>query len=247
MITNVFPNTWKDLQNVVGEILKNCGFSVEIEKKVETVRGQVELDVYAEEVIDGRKYTIICECKYWKKNIPQNVIHAFRSIVLDLGCDVGYIITSSSFQKGAIIASKFTNIRLLTWPGFQNCFLESWYKNYYCVQVFICLLPLRNYLNEIFSISHEFADENYKNEYLCLSDDFRTFDKYMTNQTIYLKHSFQIPVLPISNDRNISDTEKTKLPICILNETSFRELLEICIEYVKSGVEKYEELAHKYK
>ena len=247
MITNELPNTWKDLQNGVGEILKNCGFSVEIEKKVETVRGQIELDIYAEEVIDGRKYSIICECKYWKKNIPQSVVHAFRTTVRDLGCDIGYIITTSNFQKGAIKASKFTNIRLLTWTSFQNCFLESWYKNYYCLQIFICLLPLRKYLNEIYSISYESSDENYKKEYQCISIDFRSFDKYMTNHTLYLKHSFRVPALPIRDDCNISDIEKTKLPMCILNETAFSELLAICIEYVKRGVKRYEELAHKYK
>lgn len=71
MITNKEPDSWKDLQTKVAEILGDCGFSVEIEKNVTTARGQVELDVYAEEEIKGRKYTIICECKYWKSAIPQ--------------------------------------------------------------------------------------------------------------------------------------------------------------------------------
>ncbi|WP_369857685.1 hypothetical protein [Candidatus Thalassolituus haligoni] len=45
---------------------EQCGFNVELEKKIETVRGDVELDVYAEEVIKGRKYSIAVECKNWR-------------------------------------------------------------------------------------------------------------------------------------------------------------------------------------
>ena len=78
MITCSVPETWKALQNEVGKILEECGFSVEVEKKVDTARGKAELDVYAEEIVKGRKYSIVCECKHWKSNIPQTIIHSFR-------------------------------------------------------------------------------------------------------------------------------------------------------------------------
>ncbi|MCJ7560222.1 hypothetical protein MUO79_06345 [Candidatus Bathyarchaeota archaeon] len=58
------PKDWKKLQNEVGEILEQCGFSVQVEKKVDTARGEAVLDVYAGEVVKGRKYSIICKCKY---------------------------------------------------------------------------------------------------------------------------------------------------------------------------------------
>jgi hypothetical protein len=60
-LTNKQPQDWKDLQNKVAEILSECGFNVEME--VETARGKGEIDVYAEEIIMGRKYSIACECK----------------------------------------------------------------------------------------------------------------------------------------------------------------------------------------
>src|SRR5687768_3242495 len=119
MITTEQPSDWKDLQNKVGEILHQCGFSVEVEKTIQTVRGQIELDVYAEENIKGRRYSIICECKFWKSNIPQNVIHGFRTVINDLGCNAGYIITTSDFQSGSTNATEFTNVELLTWENFQ--------------------------------------------------------------------------------------------------------------------------------
>lgn len=74
-LTTSQPKDWKDLQNRVAEILKECNFNVEIEKKAETAREKVELDIFAEEKIKGRKYSIACECKYWQANIPQNIIH----------------------------------------------------------------------------------------------------------------------------------------------------------------------------
>lgn len=42
------PNDWKELQNFVAEILIECGYKVDIEKTIQTVRGSVEIDVYAE-------------------------------------------------------------------------------------------------------------------------------------------------------------------------------------------------------
>lgn len=50
-LTTSQPKDWKDLQNRVAEILKECNFNVEIEKKAETAREKVELDVFAEEKI----------------------------------------------------------------------------------------------------------------------------------------------------------------------------------------------------
>ncbi|MCB9333861.1 MAG: restriction endonuclease [Lewinellaceae bacterium] len=70
------------------------------------------MDVYAEETIKGRKYSIICECKHWKSNIPQSVIHGFRTVTADLGCNIGYIITTSDFQLGATKAAELTNVEL---------------------------------------------------------------------------------------------------------------------------------------
>jgi restriction system protein len=52
IITKYEPTSWKDLQNNVGQILRNCGFEVEVEKTINSVRGSVEIDVYAEEIVD---------------------------------------------------------------------------------------------------------------------------------------------------------------------------------------------------
>jgi len=55
VITINTPSNWKDLQTKVAEILSDCGFTTEIEKTITTARGQVELDVYAQEEIRRKK------------------------------------------------------------------------------------------------------------------------------------------------------------------------------------------------
>ncbi len=125
------PNSWKQLQEFVAQILEQCGFNVEIEKTFESVRSDIEIDVFAEEIVDNRKYKIICECKYWNANIPQLHVHALRTVVNDIGANTAYIISTSNFQKGSLNSAELTNIELLTWEDFQEKFFKSWYINYF--------------------------------------------------------------------------------------------------------------------
>ena len=45
MIFDTEPNNWKELQNFVGQLFKECGFETEVSKVVELVRGKKEIDV----------------------------------------------------------------------------------------------------------------------------------------------------------------------------------------------------------
>src|SRR6516162_241671 len=99
MITSRQPEGWQELQEAVGAVLRECGFTVEIEKKLDAARGTVEIDVYSEEVVNGRKYVILCECKHWNHRVPQSVIHGFRSVIADSGANLGYIVSSAGFQS----------------------------------------------------------------------------------------------------------------------------------------------------
>jgi restriction system protein len=114
LLTTTQPVDWRTLQCGVASILRECGFTVEIERIFKTVRGSVEVDVYAEEIVNGRTYSIASECKHWSSRVPQTVIHAFRTVVADLGVNVGYIVSRKGFQSGAFGASKSTNLKLLT-------------------------------------------------------------------------------------------------------------------------------------
>lgn len=139
------PGTWQQLEEGVAQILEQCGFAVEHKKVVDTARGRVELDVFAEETVDGRRNVIICECKNWDTNIPQNVAHAFRTVVQDMGGNVGYIVSKRGFQPGAVAAVAQTNIKLVTWLEFQDAFLETWYEKYFVHRVKERFDPLIGY------------------------------------------------------------------------------------------------------
>ncbi|MFT3749067.1 MAG: restriction endonuclease [Agriterribacter sp.] len=115
------PIDWKELQQYTSIVLSDCGFNAMIEKTIHTVRGAVEVDVYAEKQ-GAYKTKILCECKYWNSSIPQTIIHAFRTIVEDSGANQGIIISKAGFQKGAYEAARNANIVLFSWQEFQAAF-----------------------------------------------------------------------------------------------------------------------------
>ena len=119
------PANWQQLEHLVAQILRGSGFKTEITKTITTVRGKVEVDVYAEKE-QGVESIIICECKYWKEKIPQTVIHSFRTVVNDYGANQGYIIAKKGFQKGVYSAIEKSNTSILNWGEFQEKFKRDW-------------------------------------------------------------------------------------------------------------------------
>lgn len=68
----------------------------------------------------------LCECKFWKRAAPQEIVHAFRTVLVDVGAHRGFIISSSGFQEGAYAAARNTNIDLLTFAELQAIFADRW-------------------------------------------------------------------------------------------------------------------------
>ena len=108
------PKDWLDLQNKVAYILSSCDYIVETPKKIKTIRGMVEIDVYAK----SSDSLICCECKNWIRNVSQDTVFSFRTIVNDIGANKGIIIAKRGFQSGSYKACQNTNIILKTWSGF---------------------------------------------------------------------------------------------------------------------------------
>lgn len=122
------PRTWKDLQDITSKYLSEIGYICEIEKTINSARGDINIDVYASNIQTIPNSLLLCECKYWNSKIPQTIIHAFRSVVSDIGANYGFIISKEGFQKGSFASSLNTNITLLTWSQFQDYFRENWIK-----------------------------------------------------------------------------------------------------------------------
>lgn len=202
MITNKIPVDWKDLQTQVALILEQSGLEVEVEKKVHSVRGEVEIDVYAKERIAKRDYLILIECKHWKVRIPQTIIHAFRTVVNDIGANIGYIISIHGFQSGSYNASSSTNLSIVTWETFLTLFEENWLRNYFSKYIEDNFREIINYTEPLvptWALKLEGADVNkmkelrQKNEWL---GELLLFFLHMHRLKI-LEHEFS--KLPLSN------------------------------------------------
>lgn len=168
---NIFsenPKDWLDLQNKVAYILNSCGYTVETPKKIRTARGEVEIDVYA----NDSDISVVCECKYWESNIPQNIIFSFRSVVGDIGANKGIVIAKSGFQSGAYENIRNTNIELKTWEDFSEQCVEKYLKTNIKK-----LLKMKSRLFRLASHKSEYwkyydsLDEDKQKEVDILSDD----------------------------------------------------------------------------
>lgn len=248
-ITSKVPDTWENLQVMIGQILEECGMTVEVEKKVTSVRGTVEIDVYAEEEINGRKYSIVCECKYWKNSIPQNVIHGLRTVLNDLGCNIGYVVTTSKFQSGSVQAAEKTNLVLMTWEDFQDAFFESWYaKHFYQVMNKALAMPF-DYLTVPWFDDLSKEDKKQYNQIrntLLLIDEIKSNFPMPFLKEYGVRYS-ELPELPLKGNMfESSDYEYVDLPSNLVDESSYQEFLAIFISFGEKVISNFQTLNEKY-
>ncbi|CAM9967526.1 unnamed protein product, partial [Chrysoparadoxa australica] len=125
------PSDWRELQDKTASILHVCGCESEVERTIETVRGEVVLDVHATDTSTSPNLTYVCECKYWSNAVPKSVVHGFRTVVSDYGAHIGFLISRNGFQSGAYEAAQNSNIRLVNWFELQDVFISRWKKGRY--------------------------------------------------------------------------------------------------------------------
>ena len=95
-------------------------------EQVTLVRGQKEIDVSVRDPQTTPVSGYLCECKFWSKPVPQEVIHSFRTVLSDFGAHRGFIISRAGFQAGAKEAVTKTNLDLLTFDELQSLFFDRW-------------------------------------------------------------------------------------------------------------------------
>jgi len=120
------PTDWEDLQNLVGQLFSELGCEVVVGVRVELVRGSKEVGVRVRDPQTSPASQYLCECKFWSKAIPQEVVHSFRTVVADYGAHRGFIISRAGFQAGAREAVENTNIDLVTFRELQAMFFDRW-------------------------------------------------------------------------------------------------------------------------
>ena len=120
------PTNWADLQNRVAQLFSELGCEVIVGARLDLVRGAKEIDVCVRDSFTSPPSQYLCECKFWNKPVPQEVVHSFRTVVADYGAHRGFIISRAGFQAGARQAVRSTNVDLVTFPELQTIFFDRW-------------------------------------------------------------------------------------------------------------------------
>ena len=236
MLTTHIPADWRDLQTAVASILAQSGFSVQIEKVIQTVRGRAEIDVFGQEAVEGRTYTVLCECKNWAARVPQNVIHGFRTVIGDAGANLGYIISTAGFQSGALTAAELTNIRLVTWSEFQAEFEQSWITHHFRPTLDGRLDTLWRYTEPIppYSLLDR-LDESAQRAFIGLRETHQPFwSALFTMFSRFLR--MPIPNLPLRvRFQDVDDS----VPAPVLDALGYQDLLDAVLDYGEATLAEF--------
>jgi hypothetical protein len=120
------PADWRELQDRVAQLFSEIGCDVKVGEQVTLVRGEKEIDVWVRDPQTTPPSVYLCECKFWSKRVPREVIHSFRTVLSDFGAHRGFIISRAGFQAGAKDAVTKTNLDLFTFEEFQSLFFDRW-------------------------------------------------------------------------------------------------------------------------
>jgi hypothetical protein len=135
MIENPYPNKWQDLQEGVCRIFNEIGLAAEIGRTINTPRGKIETDVFAVDENSVDKIRYVVECKNWNQPIPQTVIHAFTTVMNEIGANIGFVISKQGLQSGAVSYTQHTNILGLTYEQFQTRYFEVWHRRFFVTSI----------------------------------------------------------------------------------------------------------------
>lgn len=231
MITTSTPQTWQDLQTESARILQECGFAVEVEKVVETARGRVEIDVFGEENVQGRRFITLCECKHWRAAVPQAIIHGFRTVVGDIGANKGYIISMAGFQAGAFSAAELTNLELVTWEEFQAAFEPSWLASYFSPELLKKLNGLMTHAEHFLPAWFDSLSEPDQEAFIALKERHEELGWLSQSLAMHplTRRAERFPRLPLSESL-AERHDFAKIPDVIGNARGYRQVLEAALE-----------------
>lgn len=238
-IFNKEPNDWRDLQEKVAIIFRDMNCDVAVEKDIETVRGIVNIDVYAEDRNKFPTTIYLCECKNWSNAVPQSVVHSFTTVVNNFGGNCGYIISKAGFQSGAYRASENTNISLLTWNEFLNLVEKRW------------LTCMSEKLDKIGKVLRDYSDlyscKFYKKVKEKDSEVLKQFNELCQIYYFTSLSSSNLFILDSNREVDKEILDKWILDVKkrfeeLNNVTSYSEYFYFLIDYCQKGVKKFDRL-----
>lgn len=243
------PTTWQELEANVARILGECGYEVEVQKHVALARGDVNIDVWADEHASPPN-VIAVECKNWVTPVTRHEVHAFRTVVGDSGANTGLLVSSAGFQRGAMAAAAYSNVRLLDWIEFQEMFVVRWYRNYFSPTLAEETDPLHEYTEPINSRIFKKADalrEANRVQFKALRD--RYFPLAVQNfafhpiviDNLLSKAAEDPPSLPLRTMAAAKEFDHL-LPDDVLDAIALRPLMEASIEHSLLAIAEFDAL-----
>lgn len=237
LITSAVPEGWKDLETLVTAILNESGMDATHQVNLDLPRGNVDVDVYAEETVDGIVHRIVCECKNWKHNIPKEVVHAFRTVMQETGANRGYIISRMGFQSGAVEAAKATNVNLVTFEEFQERYFDKWYRHR-CRAIEDAVGDFNTYYEPLGPPGYSRLENDEEraaydavwDRYLFAGLMLMPFSPYLA----MVSGGRQIPAMPF--DFAKIDKQGVTVPDEVRKATGYRELLALLEHYAAHGL-----------
>lgn len=246
VLTDSIPTHWRDLQAQVGRILQECGFSVEPEKTIETVRGSVDIDVYAQDTTQKPTTVFLCECKRWKSSVPKTVVHAFRTVISDYGANWGLIVSSRKFQKGAYEAASNSNVKLVTWSQFQELFVERWIHSYMVPRIKEESDALVEYTEPVNSRIFRKADAllpEAREQFIALREKYMFIAYFALHLSLWPSAIEELPALPISRGMQPGGPPiEGGLPADVVEATSLRQLLDTLCCHLQRGTAEFDKV-----
>jgi restriction system protein len=239
------PTTWQELEARVAKVLGECGYEVAVQKNVPLARGDVDVDVWADDR-SSPPNVIAVECKHWATAATKSVVHGFRTVVGDSGANTGLIVSTAGFQEGAVKAAAYSNVRLTNWVEFQEIFVGRWFGLYMASHLREEADPLVEYTEPINSRIFRKAD--------ALPDDRREQFKALREKYFGLGMGFipmyvgipgrsespTIPDLPLRD--TMIETYVDYVPAQVLDATALRPLLGALKDAYASAIAEFDEV-----
>lgn len=238
LITAREPENWKELEETIREILEECGMDTKRGVHLDFPRGGADIDVMAVEVTDGISAITLCECKFWKNKIAQNVVHGFRTVMLEAGAHRGYIISKKGFQSGAILAAHATNIELVTYAEFQNRFFDKWIKKR--------RWDIENEVGDI-NVYYEplgipginlVEDEADEARYIAVWKKYLFLGNMLIAFSPYMAQVRDIGVPPLPYDTSKMEGKGIFVPDDVKAAAGYRELLRLLTDYARVALKE---------
>ncbi len=252
LIEAAAPRTWQDLEASVARILRECGYDVEVGKHIKLARGDVNVDVWADEHSSPPSIMIV-ECKHWASAVTKNVVHGFRTVVGDSGANLGLIVSSGGFQEGAIAAAAYSNVRLLTWEQFEQMFAIRWFRSFMSSTLGEETDALHEYMEPINARVFRKADawpEDRRQQFIALRQQYQglmamnfAFHPVMLERDLAPLAS-RLPTLPLRHSAEAPDGKKLAdlVPDDVLDAMALRPLMDALVEHSRRATAEFDDV-----